>query len=499
MPRSRHRRWAWALGALLLYKTLYVLAYVDLPFLYGGIGDSQVYLGQSAALASGQYSDPRLIAFSPLYGVFLHLLDARAAPLFAVVLQLLMGLASAGLIARMLHRRVAPRAGWIAAGLYVTYAVFMYYESKVLSETLGIFLLSVGLTLFDRLQDRLQDRPQDRLQERLQNRAQLGVAALAGLAFGACTLARASFLFCLPPLILAVIFFDGGWARRARVALLLSMGMAAPLVANGLKTWSMTGHFIPVVMVSSTVEKTTAQAWNGLANLDPTHDAAPSDVVREAAGRLASDAPMPSPHIDWIGFVKGAPGKIVQAFSLNEHTYQYGYYGERAAITALRLLPGSFAFIALLGLLGLGLGLGGRLSRPLLLTAGPIIVGTLGMMCLFHPSSRYRLPMTLGLLMLAAGACSVLWESPRRQRAMRCALVALFVGFGALQIAHLPTAPAEWHFALAQSHVAAGDVVSAEAEARTALHWAPDDVELRRRIRTHLGRAGRRAIDAERR
>lgn len=474
------------MGALLIFKLVYLAAYIDLPFLYGGIGDSHIYLGQAFALSNGELSDPRMVAFSPLYGGFLYLFGGLSVPLLVVVLQLIMGSVSAVLIARMLQRRISPLAGWLGAGLYVTYGVFIYYETKLLSETLALFLVSVGLTLFDRLQDERTAR------------SRLQLAAVAGLVFGLCTLARASFLFCLPPLVLAVIFFGGSRARRAGLAVALCLGMAAPLLANGLKTWVMTGHFIPVVAVSSTVEKTTTQDWDGLANLQPKHDASADDVVREAAKRLASDTPMPSPRIDWIGFFRGAPGKVVEAFSPTEYTYQYGYYGERAAIGVLRVLPGSFAFIAIFGLVGLGLALRGRMSRELLLTAGPIVVGTLGMMCLFHPSSRYRMPMTLGLLMLAAGACATLWQVERARRGVRVGLVALFVALAVPQVGYTLSNPAGWHFTLAQSHLVAGNVIGAEAEIRSALALAPDDLELRRRVRALLGPTGRRLVDAER-
>jgi len=54
------------LGAAALLRALYFFAYTDLPFIYGPVADSVIYLRQAAQIRSLTFGTPEQIAFSPL-------------------------------------------------------------------------------------------------------------------------------------------------------------------------------------------------------------------------------------------------------------------------------------------------------------------------------------------------------------------------------------------------------------------------------------------------
>ena len=127
-----------------LLKLAYLFDYSGLPFLWGPVFDSVVYRAQAEAVLAGRHGDPTLLAFSPLYGYLLAGVGV-APPIKLALFQVALGVLNTALVARIGRALFGPAAGLCAATLFVGYGLFTFYESKVLSETLGLTLLLLSL------------------------------------------------------------------------------------------------------------------------------------------------------------------------------------------------------------------------------------------------------------------------------------------------------------------------------------------------------------------
>lgn len=475
-----------ALGAM--WRTLYAGQYAGLPFLDAPLFDSEVYLAQADAVLRGRYGDPTLLAFSPLYGYFLALTGGWAVPL-----QFILGLCNAGLVAvtaRELVRlseggdRIARCASLAGASLYFAAGLPMFYESKILSETLGQSLLLLGLWLF----------------LRGIRRGAAGLLVSSGVAFAFATLARANLLFTLPFWPVAIVFAPKGsglgTALRSRAlgALLVALGILAPLGLHGAWNLSNTGHFVPVIMVSKTVNSTTSGSFDGNLRASDGGTAPPSpwDVVDQATLRLQGNAQEQPLAIDWLGYIKGAPEKALRTFRDDETTFQYGYYGERSELWALNATPLSFGALLALALLSL---MRARLRRTALLLA-PIVLGVLATTTLFHPSSRYRYALFAVLVPLAAlgcveaaRVCRRWWrERSRERKPVGWALpvvigaLALAVTLSVRTVGYELRHPGMWELRVAESELRRGAKKQAEMRITRALDLGSDDPAVRRRV-----------------
>jgi hypothetical protein len=274
----------WALLALAAaQRIVYVGESEALPFLDAPLFDSAVYQHQAEAILAGRFDDPTLVAFGPLYGWFL-----AAFGLTALYAQLALGLGTALLVERIAARHSAI-AGVVALGLWIGYAVPLFYEAKVMSETLGLFLTVAAVAVYT--------GPRF---ERAEPLAGVGAGALLGLA----TLTRANLLFSLPFFALFALAPRGDEGRRPRVARAgaLTLGIALVLAANGSWNLAHFGRFIPVILTSRTASTASAEGgWSGSLAVFGTDERPPSawDVVRQAEATLAAPAaPQAVPRID---------------------------------------------------------------------------------------------------------------------------------------------------------------------------------------------------------
>lgn len=472
-PTERRRLLVLLLLAALLRIT-YLLEYLSLPFIDGPLFDSVVYLRQAESIEAGRLGDPSLVAFSPLYGYFLAAFgaDARLLPIAA---QLFFGLCTLYL----LHRAAAAlfdEVTALSAGLLLTgYGLVVFYETKLMSEALGLFLLVASVTVLASASFR---------------RGRLVASAGAGSLLALAVLARASLLFCVPFFVVAAFL---PWApdepRRARARRGLGLGLSIALIfgAHGLENLAHTGLFVPVILPSQTAAEASRADWTGSFDVFGP-DASPWDVVDQARERIAraerGEPDPPGPEIDLAGLIRRAPVKAALTFRDTETSFDYGYYGERSEVRVFALMPLSFGAIALLALAGAVLLARTRGWRALVLHL-PIVMGVLAVAIMFHPSSRYRLPLVVPLVLLGGYAArqAVAREGPRRW--LGAAL--LFVVIGAFAV---PTyagwrlsRPAAWHVRVAEAAIEAGRYEEADLRLRRALSLVDDDdVALRHRL-----------------
>jgi 4-amino-4-deoxy-L-arabinose transferase-like glycosyltransferase len=483
---KRPRRFLLAvLGLAVCLRIAYLLEYLKLPFIDGPLYDSLVYLRQAGAIHAGLFDDASLLAFSPLYGWFLAALGGRAHMVLVVVVQLALGCAAVALVFRITRRLFGPEAALAASLLHLGYGLFLFYESKILSETLGLTLALVALDLY-------LSRPFIK--------GRLFTGLTCGTALALAVLARASLLLALPFFLLAAMLPWGrsleiqtGWTPRLRRAGAALLGITLTFTASGLWNYHHSGLFVPVIMVSRTIETATASPWNASLSVhsrSTTGGVSPFDVVRDAEIRIAAHrqgtdrGPLfRKPHIDVTGWLSGAPAKIAWTLADVETSFQYGYYGERTEVLSLRLLPLSFGFLVLLGLLGAWFAArryGARTLVPLL----PLVLGALLTTTLYHPSSRYRVIMLLPLLSLGGLALHGLVRTADRRRKIVCTAAAalVFSIFAWKTWTYQLRRPGLWHLKAAESALAGGHVDEAGRRIESALKVQPGDPQVLKRI-----------------
>ena len=132
-------RVAWLLtgvvGVCLAVRVVYIIEYArSLPFLWGPVGDSAIYLEQAQHVLAGEHGDATLLAFSPLYGYVLALIRD---PVAVAVVQLLLGVVICALLFLTVHRvlRGDALAATVAALCFTLYGAALFFESKVLSDS----------------------------------------------------------------------------------------------------------------------------------------------------------------------------------------------------------------------------------------------------------------------------------------------------------------------------------------------------------------------------
>jgi hypothetical protein len=483
------RRAVWlAFAALVLLRVVYLAEYVELPFLYGPLFDAQVYLAQADAVRAGRFGDATLLAFSPLYGYLLAALGAHAASLGPVLLQLALGVANVALIWRIGRALFGAPAGAWGAGWYAAYGPLLCFETKIMSEILGLSLLLCALAVFVSRRFAAGGWP-----------ASLGCGLLLALA----VLARASLLFCLPFFALAAALLPAAdaqpagpvpFARRPapRRTLGVTLGVLLVLGGYGLFTRAHSGLFVPVILTSNSAAQATRGEFAGDLRLFQASSGQPVgawSVVEQAEARLGalrSGRPDPASAragVDVLGWLRQLPRKTWLTFRDAESSFDYGYYGERSEVPALYVTFASFGMLACFAALGAWLALRAG-NRRALLALAPVLVGVLAVTTLFHPGTRYRLPLLVVFAPLAglvwARAYRGLTEARRAPLLALCGLTLLFAGLNANRGL---SRPGIWQLRAAEAAAVAGDLPECRIRLRAAAAAEPDAADVRDRAR----------------
>ena len=412
------RRLAAILGVGFLLRVVYVLVQPHFdPTFARPILDGAYYLAWARALAEGG-SIGGVYYMPPLYpwflSVFLRVFGEAWTLLF--LLQQLMVVASAGLLALVERKASGDGAALATAALVLLYHPTMFFASRPLGESFALLLLSAALLLAGEAGERQ------------------GFAA--GVASGLLSLARPNFL-PLAPLWAARDFFAG---RPRRAAALLgatvltilpvachnhaASGHWVPVSANGgIVFWlgnapGAVGVYTPVAgfggSLATQQQEATAEAS---ARAGRTLEAVESDGFWWREGLRARAA-------DPAGTIVLLAKRAILTIDTAEHGLDYAPALDANPLRFAAPLPFAVLLgLAVFGVLALGFARTGGFtlwSSLLVAVAAPLV---------FYVSSRHRLPVAF-LLAVPAGCGVAALRETRRAVPFAVGACALVLSFG---------------------------------------------------------------------
>ncbi|MDP3921027.1 MAG: glycosyltransferase family 39 protein [Candidatus Omnitrophota bacterium] len=386
------------------------------PYLNIPTVDAQGYIKWAADLASGNWLGTEAFFQAPGYPYFLGALFSifGVSIQAAQVAQQVLG-ALTCLVLYMTAYHLFGRATAIVTGLFAAgYGILVCYAGFLIKPTLEIFLLAVFLWLIARQSEKVS----------------WWASFLAGLLLMIATLIIANLILLAPFALLWLVWTGPARERRNRLiaVVFFGLGAAAALVPVTLRNYQVSGD---VVMVSSQggmnlyignnpeADGTYKPLYNKQANLT-TEARYNRQLAEQAVGRSLKPSEVSQ---YWAGkaidFVLQNPGRFfwleLRKLHLFWNAYEVpdteSYYFYQRFSSVLKWLPVRFGWIAVLGLVGLVLTW--RDPRARLLHW--LVLGVLVITLPFFVLARYRLPVVLPLIILAAHASVRAAQMIRRQ------------------------------------------------------------------------------------
>lgn len=386
------------------------------------------------ALAAGDVFEAGAYYQAPGYAFFLGLLYRflGATQTVGLLAQVLLGLGVVWLVYRIGSRTFGVAAGLAAAALAVTYRPYPFFETKLVSATLAVFMACL-------IVDRLQGA----------DASSRAVGWLpAGLAIGlGCTL-RPNLLLLVPVVLLWVLLDRARPVRdRATRAAVLFIGVIVVVAPVTIRNHVVSGE---IVIVSSNGGVTFYQGNNEqaiglfsageLSGVIHRQRAESRRIAERETSRELSDS-----EVSGFWFRKGTAFALDQplgwfvlelrkAFlALDDYEHGLNYDPELDRNPLRWLFPVSFAW--LLGLAAVRGFSGQRVARREWPLVAVLAVEALTLL-MFYTTSRYRLPMTAVLIVYAGCGAVQLIERLRERRVW----VPLLVGgaLAALSVVKLP-------------------------------------------------------------
>ena len=432
----------------------------------------------------------------PGYPWFLALVYALSGGSYLAprVVQMSLGLASSLLAWRIGRRMGGPLAGILSALGLAGYWAFVYFEGELQATSLLIPLL-LGATL---ALARWAERPAP------------GRAAVAGLALGLAAVVRpnaAAFLLVALPWLAWISCRRGGPVPFSSLAAICALfGLA--LVPSAVRNARVSGTFVPIsanLGVNLYIGNHAGASGlmlhelpEGLGHFEDLTDY--PDVVARVGERLGRPVTYAEASRWFIGralsFARAHPAELLRLtarkaalyWSPVEITHNKVVALEREHSRVLRSLPGGFAALVAIAVLGAAVGLRRRSAERELsvLTLGLALAWFLSVLP-FFPAARYRVPMLPFLILSGAlGARHVLDLARRRRWGIAAAWVACGLAVWlAASWSPVPYRPdrAAWHVARGLAAFDTGDTRRASEEFRAALEADPD------RVGAHYGLA----------
>jgi 4-amino-4-deoxy-L-arabinose transferase-like glycosyltransferase len=360
--------------------------------------DSQKYRMIAANIKAGKgfiESEQRRATRAPEYPLFLALMPGGAEggeSLLPVRLaQSLIGACVCVFVWLIARRLFGMKTALLAAGIAAIYPYHIYFAGVILSEILFMFFMALAVFLLARLAT-----PDGAASKRM-----LLISLLAGIAIGLATLARASFLlfpFFLLPIWLLVA------RRRGRALAQWAALIAGVCLAMLPWVWRNYGIYHHLVPTTLQVGESLYEANNPAADGGPMIDRIDWDA--EWGNRPMNEYQWDKFFRDKaVTYMREHPARTAQLAFIklgrfwnpvpNNESFRGGRF---IAVSLLTCLP--MLLLAICGIYRAR-----RAWRIVLLLLAPVIYYSL-MHMIFVGSIRYRIPVDLFLIILAAYALS---------------------------------------------------------------------------------------------
>jgi 4-amino-4-deoxy-L-arabinose transferase-like glycosyltransferase len=385
----------------LLIRLAYLLEYRAKSIFYGQLMlDAQVYEDWARRIAAGEWSGGGVFYHAPLYPYLLALcmkvIGDRLLPIYA--LQMLLGLALLWLVYRIGRRCASGWIGLAAGGLLVFYAALPFFETKIMSTSVGVFLSTLAFWALSEAW------------ERGGWTWWLGSGALVGLsalAIPACLL--------LAPFFAAGLLFRKNRLPEAGALIAGTVLLVAPATLHNL---AQGGGFVPISSQGGiTFYQGNSPKSRGLYRAVEGFSGSPLTQMTEekALAEKAVGHPLRASEVSsyWFGqglkTITAQPGaafsllemKLLRWFSSIEYSTEYSQAIERSEIATLWIPILPFGFLAVGAVAGILLG---WRTYPRLVPVYLYLGATLAPPMIFYVSSRYRLPVAPALAILAGTA-----------------------------------------------------------------------------------------------
>ncbi|HWE35691.1 MAG TPA: AsmA-like C-terminal region-containing protein [Isosphaeraceae bacterium] len=357
--------------------------------------DTEIYWQLAAAIRAGttyvvdQFGQPHHALRTPGYPLFLAAVqsafgDGRGGLVAARLVQAILGAGCVWLVDRLV-RRVHPEGlagrGWTSAHIAAALAAVEPYavgmSVLLLSEALFIPLMLLGLWGLARLWPSGDEAGPKRP-------GLLGFAT--GLAWGAATLARPSWLLFVPLVLLAWVAFAGMGrrGRAARGALVVALGLAVAMAPWWARNARVVGRFVPTALWVG------ASLYDGL---NPAADGSSDMTFLESKSvrdldEVTQDATLRSQA---IRFARQNPRRVFELAAIKLGRF-WSPWPNAEGLRSRALTWGSAAAtLPVFALVLVGAWDRRRDARALVLLAGPLAYFMV-LHAVFVSSVRYRVP-----------------------------------------------------------------------------------------------------------
>lgn len=447
----------------------------DVPML-----DAEYLVNWARSIASGDlFGSPEGTAYfrTPLYPMFLAaLFRLPGDDLFTARLgQVILGSATAVLLARITARRFGRLAAWGAGLLAATAWPLLHYGRELLISALAVFLVTLFLSVWDGA------TPSSRAGRWFLVGA---LAALAALAWPS--------LAILAPVAIAGAALESAPSLDARLrrALFVLLGFALLVVPVALRNHAKSGEWVPLASQGG------LNFWignnpdaDGMSARLPGYSSWRNEDVDAALAREFGRKVGPREQDRYFrgkafAFLRERPADGARLFAKKIYYFLQGYEirndrdldSLRAKSPILRLPLPDFGWILPLAVTGLVFGRRAGGKARFGATAAAIAVAVV----LFFVCARYRLPAWPPLLVLAgAGIAAILERGPGAPspaaRAARLAFFAAIVVLARIDFLHIRRPdPSQPHFQYGNVYARVARFDDAEREYREALALSPN-------------------------
>lgn len=428
----------------LISRLAYLLTYFNNdPFSKVLILDSLRYNAWAQAIIQGGIFESGAFYQAPIYPYFLAFLYWSFGHSFAVIyiVQMLIGLGSVLILFFLTRKYFSEKIALLSSFIYSLYGTVIFFESKLLPETIAIFMNLLFLYVFSSYDQNAQNE---------RRFSKNSILWISGCLLGVSCLIRPNMLLLIPFLCVWILLSRTlresretlSWrvkiSRGIVHACVFSIGALMVILPVTLKNYLETDDF---VLISLNGGITFAQGNNPYAggiytplpgfSGDISHQRTEERYYAQGQEKRGlSDAEVST---FWfrkgLKFIKENPvrwltleaKKLFYFFDDYEHSLEYSYSVERSYVTNLSILP--FALLISSALLGLFVSFPWRGKAPLIFY---LLVQFLTVM-IFYMSSRYRLPSIPVLCLFSGQGLFFIMEEVRRKKTRKVLLSILFV------------------------------------------------------------------------